>query len=73
MKVLEDAGVQVPPNTADLVRASLAAAFVAVRLDDDEEEENNDNSAPDNEQLFNEIMQILDETEDDDQQAGPSS
>ena len=53
VQILENAGIEVPRNTSYLVQESISAAQAAVDGD-------GDNETPDNEQLFEEIMQVLD-------------
>lgn len=67
VRVLEDAGITVPPNTTRLVRESLEAAFCDFQDDDDADDEGD--NQPDNEQLFDELMEVLDNAEDE---GGPS-
>lgn len=62
VKVLEDAGVYIPPNTAFLVQESILAAQESVSGSCSSSRTNN----PDNEELFEEIMAVLDNPQQED-------
>jgi len=54
VQILQNAGIDVPQNTSLLVQESISAARTAV-------EGNAEDETPDNEELFEEIMQVLDQ------------